>query len=360
MAEKPAVLISDEQVAQLAKTAVCKVSFQELSGTSYPWEVDFKTFQEIKAKLDHIENALRSANPVMDITCVLSGQGAFWQSREGFESFLKGMEETKKKIKDEGPYPIWKLTSSEMFSSHLSNMRQLIMAAGHDLVLLEHLKDPLGSNHTMIHREFEQCERRVRLMLDDIADQGSNLEFAMTKDIVLLERVRITQEMFNQGLLAEQDLGYTQEELERVQAVLEKRCMKDFPKFKQRLQATFNQVKDSLRTGECTQLRRVSHWEIAFALIGIPPIGYQGQSALATSERQAMTQIVASREEEIGETAEGKTALNTAEEARKTVEPSTPPPEPEEPIEETPETEAETDVKVKKRPRMAIIDRIRR
>ncbi len=362
MVDKPAVLISDDQVAQLAKSAICKVSFQELTGTQYPWEIDLKAFQSLKAKLDHIEDALRSANPVLDITCVLTGQGAFWQPREGIESFLKGMDTIRKQIKQEGPYPIWKLTSAEMFSSHLNNMRQLIMAAAHDLVLIDHLKDPLGNNHILMQREFEQVERHVRILLDEITDQGGNLEFAMSKDIILLERVRITEEMFNQGLITEQDLGYSLAELESVQSVLERRCEKDFPKFRQRLQGTYNQVKESLRNGECTQLRRVSHWEMAFAMIGIPPIGYQGQSKLASTERDMMTAVVASREMEAGPSQEGQTALTKAEESRRLVEPGTPPPlMPEEPVEEPAEELSEASPTTpKKKPRMAIMDRLRR
>lgn len=364
MTEKPAVLLSDELIAQLAKTALCKISFQELTGFQYPWDVDYATFQLIKAKLDHIEKALRSANPAMDITCVITGHGAFWEPQEGLDLFKKNIDEKKVQMDEEGPYPVWKLTSSEIFVSHISNMRQLVLAAAHDTVLLEHLKDPLGNHHILFQREFENTERRVRILLDDISGQGENLEFAASKDVILLERVRVTQEMLNRGAISEKDLGYTVEELDRVQQVLSKRCEKDYPKFRQRLNGTYNQIRESLREGECSQLRRVTHWDMAFSMLGTIPIGFRGQSQLVRDERELMTTVVASREEEIGGSTEGQAVLAAAEETRQAVDPqSSAPPVPEEEPEITPEVESSVEEPPKRKKsvrRMAIIDRIRR
>jgi len=363
MAEKPAVLISDDLVDYLSNNSICDVSFQELTGTQHPWDVDMNVFQELKVKLDQIEKALRSANPELDITCVLSGHSAFWQSRDGLKLFMDKIKSQQKTNGNE-PSPIWKLTSSEIFASHISNMRQLILAAAHDQVLLEHLKDPLGNNHLMLQREFEHGERNVRLLLDDIADQGINIEFTTSKDIILLERIRITQDMLANNKITINDLGYTQQELQHVQSILEKRIKQEFPKFRRRLTGAYNTIKESLRNGESTNLRRISHWEMAFALLGNPPIGYRGQSDLTTVEREKMTAIVASREDEIGPTEEGQTALAAAEESRQAVEPTTAPPAPQ-PVEEPPvEPEEEkpvvTATRKKTKPRMAIIDRLRR
>ncbi len=359
MAEQPAVLISDDLVEHLSSNSICTVSFQELTGEQHPWDVNMNTFQETKSNLDKIEKALRAANPELDITCIVSGRSAFWQSSDGLKLFLDKIEIQKQSDQNE-PSPIWKLTSSEIFTSHISNMRQLILAAAHDQVLLQHLKKPLGDNHIMLQREFEHGEHNVRVLLDDIAEQGSNLEFTTSKDIILLERIRITQEMLNQNKITINDLGYSQQELQHVQAILEKRVEQDFPKFRQRMNGAYNQIKESLRNGESTNLRRISHWEMAFALIGPTPIGYRGQSNLTTVEREKMTAIVASREDEIGPTEEGQSALATAEESRQVVELTVAPPAPqpvEEPKEEKP---VESTTRKKKKPRMAIIDRIRR
>jgi hypothetical protein len=321
MSEKPAVLISEEQAALLKETAICKISFIELTGREYPWEVDHKNVQQIKAKLDHIENALRSANPVLDLTCVVTGDGAFWLPREGLDLFIESYQDKKKAIQRDGPYPIWKQTSEELLHSHINNMRQLILATAHDMVLLERLKDSLGHHHTLFYREFAQAERRVRILLDDIAEHGENFEFATSRDVVLLERVRVTQEMLNRGMAFEEDLGYSADELERVQQVLDKRCEKDHVRFRLRFNGIYNQLRESLRVGECSQLRRVSHWDMAFALIGTAPMGYRGQSQLARSEREILTELVASREEEIGGSDEGQGALTAAEETRQVVDP---------------------------------------
>ncbi len=363
MAEKPAVLISDDLVDHLSNHSICDVSFKELTGTQHPWDVDMNIFQEIKVKFDQIEKALRSANPELDITCVLSGHSAFWQSRDGLKVFLDKIE-SEKKAEQDGPSPIWKLTSAEIFASHISNMRQLILAAAHDQVLLNHLKDPLGNNHLMLQREFEHGERNVRILLDDISEQGINLEFTTSKDIILLERIRITQDMLAHNKISINDLGYSQQELQHVQAILEKRVEKEFPKFRRRLNGAYNQIKESLHNGECTNLRRISHWEMAFALIGNPPIGYRGQSDLTTVEREKMTAIVASREDELGPTEEGQSSLVAAEESRQAVKPKSAPPAPqpvEEPQEEPQEEQPVVSAQRKKtKPRMAIIDRLRR
>ena len=70
-----------------------------------------------------------------------------------------------------------------------------------------------------------------------------------------------------------------------------------------------------------TQLTRSSRWEYAFSLLGSNvPDGYGGQSMVAEKERDGLQTIVASREEELGESEEGKDALQAAEQAAKTKE----------------------------------------
>lgn len=364
MSEKPAVLISDELVALLIDIAICKVSFIDLAGTDYPWEVDFNKFQLLREKLRKLETQVRGANSHEEITCVLSGDGAFWLTGDGLNTFKRELVKPNKKKKDDGPDPIWKLTTSEIILSHIGNMRQLILAVAHDSVLLEHLKESLGDNHLMLEREFGHAELTVRGLLKDIKEQGPNLSFIASENVKLMERIRITRELIEQGKLSEDVLGYSPDELDRAYKVLDERIKKKMPNYNNRLMAILSRVKESLRQGESTQLRRASRWEIAFSLMGEPPQGFRGQLELAKTERKTMMAIVESREHELGVSEAGQTALTSAQEAKKISEPTSPPPEPEpvpepEPAPEPKPDEPQEEKKPSKEKRlgMAVLDR---
>ncbi|MBN2325950.1 MAG: hypothetical protein JXR73_02270, partial [Candidatus Omnitrophica bacterium] len=256
MFEKPAVLITDKLIERLTDNAICDVSFQELTGKVHPCEVKFNTHQEIRAKLKHIENTLRSANPVMDISCVVTGDGAYWLPREGMEIHFKDLEDVKERLEKSGAYPVWKMTSTEIFTSHEYNLRYLILAAAHDIVLLDLLQESLGEDCESLRNEFEICERRVRILLENMTERIENFKFVLSPNIILYERIRITREMVNRGMIQFQDLGYDLQDLEEAQSSLEKRCAKEFPAFQQRARSTYDQISESLRQGECVQLRR--------------------------------------------------------------------------------------------------------
>lgn len=300
MSGNPAVLISDELINVIEERSLCKVYFRDLTGTEYPWEVDLHSFQDIRGKFYRIEQGLRNANPEQEITCILAGRGAFWVTRPGVEDFFEGLKKPLKKLKIEGAMPVWKMTSAEVFGSHLSNMRQMILAAAHDMVLLEYLRESLGNQHDFIHREFEHCELTVRALLDNIKDQGPNLNFATHQEIIMVERCRITIELLERGVRTEQELGYTREDLERVMEILDKSCRKDYPAYNKRIASVFNQVKHCLQDGEGAQLTRSSRWEMTYALCGRPPVGFRNQAEIVSVEREGMKALVCSRVEELG------------------------------------------------------------
>ena len=326
MVNNPAVLISDDLIATLEKEALFERPFEELTGTTHPWEVQYATIRTMRADLQKTELGVRQAYPDRDVTCVLSGTGAYWLPRGGLEKFLKELNIPLKQLKITGPLPVWKLTTGEIFSSHISNMRQLILAVSHDLVLLDQLHDSLGANHDFLHREFERCERSVRVLLAEIKNQGPNLANAVSESMMLFERARITEAMLDRGEITVKDLGYNLEDLHRAQELLDKRCRKELPAYQQRIQAAYNQMQNALRGGESTQLSRASRWEFAFSLMGTAPKGYEGQMIVSEKERDGLMTVVASREEELGESELGKTALADAHEAMsaKGVEPEAP------------------------------------
>jgi exonuclease VII small subunit len=348
-------------VAILEREALYKISFLELTGTQHPWDVDYKILKQVQAKLKSAEETVRKTYPDEELTCVISGHGAFWLPLAGLEEFVKGFEKPLNKLKLDGPLPVWKLTTAEVIASHISNMRRLLLTACHDLILLEQLKDSLGNNHTFLQREFENCERTVRKLLEEIAKQGPNLTRAISTNFMLMDRVRITEEMIERGELKSETLGYSLDDLRRAENVLEERCKKELPAFRQRLQALFNQMQQALREGESTQLIRASRWEMAFAMIGKPPPGFQGYSIVSEAERNSMSIIVSSREEELGSSEIGKTAMKATNEVRSMKgEISEPEPVEEKPPEETAEeVESENENKKNIR-RMAFHDRKRR
>lgn len=353
MSNKPATLIPESAVPILEEKAIIRASFEQLTGVAHPWEINIRKFNEIRKKLYRVERELRDNNPTREVTCIIGERGMYWLFEDAYEAYRETIEEAVKELKDGGPMPVWRYTTTEMLEAHVGNMRQLIMAVAHDAVLLDMLKDSLGDNHVMLNREFENTERNVRAMLDDIRDQGEFLLSSVSHDLLMVERCRITREMIERGVVSEEQLGYSAEELRRVEDVLDERCKKDLPAYEKRLAAIYSRMKDEMRKSESTQLVRSSRWVLAYSLLGEAPQGFRGQAEVASKEHETLSTVVKSREEELGESDEGKKALATAEEAVRAKEPPPPP----EPKEESKEEPVEEPKKKKKITRMAFSSR---
>jgi len=316
MFDKPAVLCSEKIVSFLNDNFLEKALFTELAETEFPWEVDYPKFQRIREKLFHIENALRTQFPQREIACVITGSGAFWLMEETLAEYFRLAQEPLQTLRSTGPLDAWKLTTVEVAVTHLSNLRQLLMAVAHDMILLQFLQESLGNNHLIVMRQFENCEKYVRLLIDEIVRHSSDIVHASSEETILLERCRITQQMLEMDEVSEEELGYTLEELKRVEKVLEKRGGADRPAFRRRAQAAYNKMLASLRDSENAQLNRTSKWLMAFSLLGGAPVGFRGHAELCELERTGMRSIIASRELELGETAKGQEALKEADEAK--------------------------------------------
>ncbi|MFB3787237.1 MAG: hypothetical protein ACE15F_12805 [bacterium] len=316
MSTKPALLIDSQLEPVLKTAALCQVSFKDLTGSNSPWNLNHKTWQEIRTALARFEHLIRTNNPREEVTCVISGQGVSWLPEAGMEVYYRKFETLQAARNKEEPYPLWKMTTAELFNQHADTLRKLVMSVAHDLVLMEQMRGPLGSHHLLLHREFEQSERGIRLLLNEGKDHHNNMAFVSAQEIVILERARITRIMLENGQLQEEKIGYSLGDLIRVGDLLHRRCKRLFPIYTKRLQSVNNLMKNSLREGEFTQLRRASRWELAFSLIGSPPAGYRGQAKLATKEREVFSEVVESREKELGETAAGQDVLAAAELSR--------------------------------------------
>ncbi len=322
MTKNPAILISDELIHLLEDKAITKAYFYDLAGNHYPWDVDLRRIKDIRRQLVQYEKQVRSAIPWQEITCILAGKGAFWLSRDGMDEFYENLNEPVQKLKVTGPMPVWKMTSSELLFSHLSNLKQMILAVAYDLILLHHLKDRLGSSHDFIRREFENSELSIRTLLDDFQKQKSNLEFVTQEEIVLVERCRITMDMLEYEETTEQELGYTQDDLMRVMRVLDKKCKEEMPSYAKKIYSVNSQIKKSLREGESSSLTRASRWKMTFTMLDDLPRSLKGQETLSDLEYDGMKSIVLSRENELGQSESGQQALQASEQAE------TLPPEP--------------------------------
>lgn len=357
MSNKPATLVPEAAIPILEEKAIIQATFEQLTGTGKPWEINIRKFNELREKLHRVENELRATNPGKEITCIIGERGMYWLFDDAFQAYKEKIEEAVNAIKSDGPMPVWRYTTAELLDSHVSNMRQLIMAVAHDEVLLTMLKESLGDNHIMLNREFENCERNVRAMLDDIRDQGEFLLSTMSHDILMAERCRITREMIERGTISESELGYTANDLREVEKVIDKRCSKELPAYQKRIASLYSIMQEEMRKSESTQLSRASRWVLAYSLME-PPKGFRGQAEIAQKEHENLATVVASREAELGESEEGKKALKVSKEAELAKEPApAPTPAPEE---EKPEpVEVEPAKKKKKMARMATINRRR-
>lgn len=355
MSNRPATLVPEEAIPILEEKAIIQATFEQLTGTGKPWEINLRKFNELREKLHRVEKELRAANPGKEITCIIGERGMYWLFDDAFNAYKEKIEAAVNAVKTDGPMPVWRYTTAELLESHVNNMRQLIMAVAHDEVMLTMLKESLGDNHLLLNREFENCERNVRAMLDDIRDQGEFLLSTMSHDILMAERCRITREMIERGAISENDLGYTAADLREVEKVVDKRCSKALPAYQKRIASMYSIMQEEMRKSESTQLSRASRWVLAYSLMEAPQ-GFRGQAEIASKEHESLATVVASREQELGESEEGKKALKVSEEAVRAKEPAPVPP----PKKEKPEPEPVEEMPVKKKvARMATISRRR-
>lgn len=342
---QPASIIPDDLIPLLEEQAVYIASFSQLVKADKPWDVDMKIFRELHRTLLKIEIELRKNFVGEDITCVIANQCMYWATSDLMKTVTEKVNTRLDAMKHGGPVPVWKQTSSELLNTHISNMKQLILAVSHDVVLLTLLKDKLGDNIHMLNREFEKCEHLVRILLEDIKEQGHFLSRAMSTNMHLFERCRITRDMIERGEIDEDKLGYSLEVLEKAEQQLDERCRKEMPAYRQRITSIFSHMQEALRDGESTQLTRASRWSLAFTMLGDAPEGFRGQAQMAESENKGYTMMVSAREEELGPSEAGQSALKAAEEA----EHYSPEPEPKEKPAPEPKPEPQSEEPPKKK-----------
>ena len=305
----PAFLITDESLDLLEKNSMYQISFQELTETSNPWEVDFNKFRSMQNELFQIETGLRRTYPQMDLACVITNSKYFWVEREVLEAYSAEMEKPLDEMRQGGLFPTWKMTSAELTGGHINNLRHLLMAVAHDQVMLVLLDQVLGRNKNLIQREFEMSEKYVQRLIEFITNFGPTIAIAMKDNFVMMERCRVTLEALERGEVEKDNLGYSLDDLTQVKEILDQRCRRELPAYMQNFDAIHQQITAAFREGESSQLSRLSRWELALALIGKVPDVFASQAKLYSFELARTKMIVQGREKSMGASESGQQAL---------------------------------------------------
>jgi len=320
MPTRPATFISDELIHLLESTCLSKASFLELSGVQYPWDVTANTLSVIREALIHFEKIVRTQCPFQTLICLVTGDAVYWIDEIKLGVLQEQMRQTIQDLNENGPMPVWKSTTAEILTSHLRNIKRLILAVVHDSILLQRLRNDLKDQYKIIHREFQQAERNVLKLLHLLCEYGPKIACAMNQDLIYLERCKITQTMIEQGEITQEELGYSEDQLNRVIDRLNDRCLQALPGAMVLFRSIHNYSMNALRDGESSQLLRASRWEILFSLMDDIPKDSVSYFQLMTFERSGLSVFVDSRERELGASSTGREAITKANEAKETRE----------------------------------------
>lgn len=289
-------------------------SFQELTGIEYPWEADTNRFHHAQKNLYTLDKKNRG-NSTTAVTTVVGSEGIYWLIGDGLDEFLGKFDEHIRVMQSEGPMPVWRLTSSEMFTDQISNMKRLLLTSIQDRVLMANLKESMGQQSDLMSREFSRSHKSVFKILEDIRQQTGNVEMMYQYDIITMERARITMEMLQRKTTSEDELGYASADLNRAIQFLDHRLRANNPRFMKIIETVQSHLKNDLRHSESNQLSRAGYWDLAFQTMSNVPTSYEGQPRVAHSELRGYRVMVLSREQEMGMSDVGRSALLTANKA---------------------------------------------
>ena len=310
MPPEDSIIPPDPILAVLCEVQVHNSSFRQLTGVDDPWQLNRARIERTRDRMAREDRIARGQYPGKDLSCIAWTDGAFWLLPEGVQKYAETIDRNRSPANGRTVQPIWKMTLRELLLQHTANLRQLVLSVAYDLVTLEGLKEKIPSDHAMLKKEFERCEQIVGDLVEELLEERERLGKVLTENVELYERTLITEQMLRRGDISEETLGYTMEDLRRAQDRVRDLCRQELNVYQHVLNVSRGRMQEGLRTGEQTQLTRTSRWDYAFHQFEEPPEGFVGFAMLVSHERKRLAVIVASREEELGPSEEGKELLD--------------------------------------------------
>ncbi|MDP8244339.1 MAG: hypothetical protein P9L94_09685 [Candidatus Hinthialibacter antarcticus] len=299
----------------LDRVSVTRTSFEEMTGTTHPWEIMNGSLNHVQNQFLQIENDLSANHKDGSLTCVKTAEGAFWLNKSGVDTLMDELNHTIVNVTQKGPSPLWSYTSIELFTQNLENLKRLIIATSHDRVEIKRLQTLLNGNGDNILAELNKANAAMDELLTKVKNHAPHVSIASLPDVVLFERAKITFDLLQKHVKTEQQLGYDRVTLKRVYDMLEARCGSRVKNFRQRIQSFMLMFREELRQSEILQLMLSGRWGICLATLDSSPDSLNGLTRVVRKEIDWFTTFVSSREQEQGPTPTGVNAVAMAEKA---------------------------------------------
>ncbi|MBZ0258360.1 hypothetical protein K8I31_19995, partial [bacterium] len=139
------------------RVSVARTSFEEMTGTSHPWEMRNGALNSVQNQFLQIENDLAANHENGSLTCVNTAEGSFWLNHSGVDTLIEELNHSVGTMTPKGPTPMWNYTSIELFTQNLENLKRLIIATSHDRIAIKRIQDQLNGNYDNIYSEITKA-----------------------------------------------------------------------------------------------------------------------------------------------------------------------------------------------------------
>lgn len=299
----------------LDRVSVTRTSFEEMTGTSHPWEMRNGALNSVQNQFLQIENDLAANHENGSLTCVNTAEGSFWLNHSGVDTLIEELNYTVGTMTHKGPTPLWNYTSIELFTQNLENLKRLIISTSHDRVTIKRIEDQLNGNYDNIYSEITKAITAMDDLLLKVQNHAPHVSIASLSDVILYERAKITFDLLQKQIKTEAQLGYDRATLKRAHDLLEARCGAKIKNFRQRIQSFLFMFKEELRQSEILQLLLSGRWGICLSSIKTNPESFIDLTRIIRKEINWFMTFVSARENEQGSSPTGANAIAMAEKA---------------------------------------------
>lgn len=310
MSQQPITIINPECIDRLEKVCLERATFLEITGVEYPWEIDSLRARGISRIFQHYEKSVQRRNPESSCVCFITDDVVFWISVEDVPEILFCYKKILASLYQNGPMPIWKMTTAELLVCHLKNVKRLILLSAYDFYDLEHYRARLNNAYPVMYREFYLASKSVLGLLDSIKDHDTKTRFALSDELIMLERCRITYDFVLRGERRAASVCYSIRQLNEALTTLENRIQETMPGSIWSLKVLNHSIRDSFRRGEAELLKRTTRWGVVHALTGCLKDHASLLQQMIMLEKNAYLELVSARENELGITSVGQEAID--------------------------------------------------